>query len=296
MGAQRLERLAHRPEPVGADVEDRGLLALAGEDAHVGEVVGVHELVAVRAVTETQGIYNQINRPNWARGAIGRTVLTFKQYSLMYLEMVNRMWKSGPAGKRAVLYMLAVLLLLSGEEGLPFAQDLDDLIDTIGQLVGYDTNMKRNKRRLAYEILGKEGGDLFLYGISSVAPLDFSGRLGMGNLIPGTGMFKVSGAENQAREVGEVVGPAGSFAVSIMDAFEAAAVGNYGKAMENLSPKAVKDARAGADMAITGTNRHHHSHLSRCRRWMNIASDASHRNVTAGGMGDQKAAGLGKWT
>ncbi len=208
---------------------------------------------AVRAVNETQGIYNKINRPNLGRNTIGRTVLTFKQYSIMYLELVRRMWKSGPEGKRAVFYMLAVLMLLSGEEGLPFSQDLDDLIDTIGQLMGYDTNMKRSKRRMAYEILGKQGGDLFLYGVSSVLPLDFSGRLGMGNLIPGTGMFKVSGAANQAREVAEVVGPAGSFAVSIMDAFEAAAVGNYAKAAENMSPKAVKDARAGADMALTGT-------------------------------------------
>jgi len=209
---------------------------------------------AVRAVNETQGIYNKANRPNLARSATGRVVLTFKQFSLMYVELVKRMaTKGGPEGKRAALIMMAMLMLAAGEEGLPFAQDLEDLIDTIGQMMGYDTNVKRNKRRLAYEILGKTGGDLFLYGVSSVLPLDFSGRLGLGNLIPGTGLFKASAEGNKIREVTEVVGPAGSLLQQINDAYEAKTSGNTGKAIQSLAPKAVKDVAQGVDMATTGT-------------------------------------------
>ena len=208
---------------------------------------------AVRAVNETQGIYNKANRPNWARGAVGRTVLTFKQFSLMYVELIGRMVKrGGPEGKKAALIMLAMLMLAAGEEGLPFMQDLNDLIDTLGQMLGYDTNTVRNKRRLAYEILGKTGGDLFLYGVSSQLPLDFSGRLGLGNLIPGTGLFKASAEGNKSRELAEVGGPAAGMAVQINDAFDAASSGNWRKAAENMAPKAVRDLMAGADMAATG--------------------------------------------
>lgn len=208
---------------------------------------------AVRAVNETQGIYNKVNRPNWARSTPGRVILTFKQYSIMYLEMFSRMAKhGGPAGKRAALMMLAVLMLAAGEEGIPFSQDVDDLIDTIGQLFGQDTNMKRWKRRRAHEILGKEFGDLLLYGVSSFLPLDFSGRLGLGNLIPGTGMLKPSSAANRTREVSEVFGPAAGMLTQIADAYDAAAEGNWGKAAQNLLPKAVKDVAAGLEMARKG--------------------------------------------
>lgn len=209
---------------------------------------------AVRAVNETQGIYNKVNRPNWARGSMGRVLLTFKQYPIMIVELTNRMWRyGGPEGKRAALIMLGVLMLMSGEEGLPFAQDLDDIIDTIGQQIfGRDTNMKRWKRETAYEILGKALGDQFLYGLSAHLPLDFSGRLGLGNLIPGTAMFKKSNAEATGREIAEAVGPVGGLLTQAMDAFEAWSADNYGKAAENLSPKAVKDVVAAAKMAKDG--------------------------------------------
>lgn len=232
---------------------------------------------AVRAVNETQGIYNKVNRPNWARNAAGRVILTFKQFSLMYIELLSRMWKrGGPEGKRAALIMLAMLMLASGEEGLPFAQDLDDLIDTIGQMFGLDTNMRRNKRRLAHEILGKTLGDLFLYGVSAQLPIDLSGRLGLGNLIPGTGMLKASNEQVRSRDVAEALGPAAGLLMQTMDAYDAATEGNAGKALQNLAPKAIKDVMAAGEMAKKG-----------------YATDAKGRKVVDVGLGDAVAKGIG---
>lgn len=209
---------------------------------------------AVRAVNETQGIYNKVSRPNWARPGFGRIVLTFKQFPIMMVELINRMWRNGgPEGKRAALIFLAILMLMSGQEGLPFAQDLDDIIDTLGQMMGFDTNMKGSKRELAYTVLGKALGDQFLYGLSVYLPLDFSGRFSLGNLIPGTGMFKKSNAESTGREISEIAGPVfGGLATQAMDAFEAWNAGNDSKAMENMAPKAVKDVVAAAKMAKDG--------------------------------------------
>jgi N12 class adenine-specific DNA methylase len=208
---------------------------------------------AVRAVNETQGIYNKVNRPNWARGPVGRTVLTFKQYSIMYVELLSRLAKhGGPEGKRAALMMLAVLMLASGEEGLPFSQDLDDLIDTIGQILGYDTNARRWKRRNAYEIFGKEMGDLSLYGISSMLPMDFSNRLGLGNLIPGTGLIKASDENNQSRNIEEIFGAGAGMLGQMGDAVNAAIDRNWGKAAQNIMPTAIKNLSGGLEMAKKG--------------------------------------------
>lgn len=208
---------------------------------------------AVRAVNETQGIYNKVNRPNWARGPVGRVVMTFKQYSIMYAELLSRMYKhGGPEGKRAALIMLGVLMLAAGEEGLPFAQDLDDLIDTLGQAFGLDTNMRRNKRRVAHELLGEKLGELFLYGISSQLPIDFAGRMGMGNLIPGTSILKPSDEQGRNRQIEEVFGAGAGMIGQIGDAYDAATEGNWSKAGQNLMPMAIKNVLVSAQMASKG--------------------------------------------
>lgn len=207
---------------------------------------------AVRAVNQTQGIYNKVNRPNIARTWGGRMVMTYKGYSLMVGELMVRMWKSGPQGKKAVMIMLAMLFLAAGEEGLPMSKALDDLIDTIGQLLGFDTNMRRWKRRTAHEIMGKEWGDAFLYGGSAWLPLDFGGRLGLGQMLPGTEILKPSSGIFNMRAIGELVGPTAGAGGQIGDAAEASFEGNYGKAVQNASPKAVRDVLAGLEMATRG--------------------------------------------
>ncbi|MDI1347908.1 PLxRFG domain-containing protein [Aquabacterium sp.] len=209
---------------------------------------------SVRAVNETQGVYNKVNRSNFARSGAGRLVMTFKQFSIMYVELLTRMVKhGGPEGRRAALIMLAVLMLASGEEGLPFMQDLNDLIDTIGQGVfKLDTNTVRSKRRWAHETLGKELGDLFLYGVSAHLPVDIANRVGLGNLIPGTSLFKASDESQRGRQISELLGPGAGLGAQVGDAWDAAVEGNTGKAWANLSPKAVKDALASVEMLDKG--------------------------------------------
>lgn len=207
---------------------------------------------AVRAVNETQGIYNKVNRPNWARNPVGRVVLTFKQYAIMYVELLSRMWKNGgPEGKRAALIMLGVLMLSAGEDNLPFSQDLDDLIDTIGQRMGFDTNVRRSKRRVAHKVLGKALGDLFLYGISSYLPIDFSNRLGLGNLIPGSDVAKLSNTD-PARSLWEVGGAGVGLGQQVGDAMGAFGEGNIAKGFKNLAPTAIRNALDGAAMLHKG--------------------------------------------
>jgi hypothetical protein len=70
---------------------------------------------ARRAVLETQFVYSKANKMRWGRGAIGGTLMTFKTYSVSYLELMQRMWtQGGPEGKRAVGWAVAMLLLMGG--------------------------------------------------------------------------------------------------------------------------------------------------------------------------------------
>jgi hypothetical protein len=131
---------------------------------------------AVRAVEETQGIYNRGNRPNWARGAVGATVFTFKQFSIAYLEFLSRL----PRRQQALA--LGLLVLAAGIQGMPFADDLDDFIDTLGQSLGYNTNVKHWKRKVLEDTMGATAGAFVMQGLSSLPgfPLDVQARRGNG--------------------------------------------------------------------------------------------------------------------
>lgn len=54
------------------------------------------------------------------------------------------------------------------------------------------------------------------------------------------------------RAIGELVGPTAGAGGQIGDAAEAIFEGNYGKALQNASPKAVRDVLAGLEMATRG--------------------------------------------
>lgn len=215
---------------------------------------------ARKAVLETQFVYSKANKPQWARGAVGGTLFTFKTYSVSYLELMQRMWKQGgPEGKRAVGWALAMLLLMGGAGGVPFMEDAEDLIDGVGQMMGYNLSSKQWRKEALAGIVGKELGEFMEQGLSGLpgAPIDVSGRLGMGNLLPGTGLLLTK--QSRERDLLEVVGPAGDlvsrgFAAGrelvggVMNLDPSAA----GRAALEVSPTAVRNAFKGAEMAASG--------------------------------------------
>lgn len=163
---------------------------------------------AVKAVNETQGIYNRGNRPDWARGAVGATLFTFKQFSISYLEFLKRL------PRRERVMALGVLVLAAGVNGLPGSDDLDDLIDTLAQQLGYSWNTKAERNKLVERVVtpmfGQAGADFVKNGVSAVLPIDVQARMGLGNLIPGTAVALKSNPDS-AREFEEAIGPAAGF-------------------------------------------------------------------------------------
>jgi len=200
---------------------------------------------AAKAVADTQGTYNRGNRPQWARGAVGGALMTFKQFSISYLEFLSRL------PRQQQLLALGVLMLTAGADGLPFADDLDDLIDTIGQRLGYATNAKRSKALILRTMLGGHTGmaDFLEHGLSAVPgmPLDVSNRMSLGNLIPGTGVLKKSTTDS-SKEWSEAVGPVGSAVQGAVNAFKQGSLGP-------MMPVALQNVAKAADMWQQGMYR-----------------------------------------
>jgi hypothetical protein len=208
---------------------------------------------AVQAISETQGVYNKGNKPAWARGAVGGTLFTFKQYSIGYVEFLRRMWGNGPEGKKAVGLALGVLFLMSGLGGMPGADDLDDVIDGFLQRVlGRSFDTKQAKKEFFASILGQSGAEFVMSGISGIPgmPIDVANRMGLGNLIPGTGLLTKK--RDYARDYLEIAGPAGTLFTNAGLSVAALASGDVRKAAEVLSPVAVQNALKAKDMAEMG--------------------------------------------
>lgn len=211
--------------------------------------------IAEQAVTDTQFNYNKSNRSNFGRGTVGATILTFKTFLINYLEFLKKL----PLREQGIA--LGVLVVLAGAQGLPGADDLDDLIDTIAQAFGGRGNSKEWKReKLASafgdDAFGKAASNFLLHGVSAFLPLDVSGRLSVGNIIPATGMLKKSDKSFQD-DVLEVIGPVGSF-VGKGAEFAKSVVGgsNPGSAyMQTVAPKAIADVYKAIDMLQTGAYR-----------------------------------------
>lgn len=217
---------------------------------------------AERAIAQTQFVYNKGNKPQWARGAIGSTLFTFKQYSVSYMELLTRMATAGEpgsperqAGRRAALLAVGMLFLLSGAGGLPFAEDAEDVIDGVLQRLGYNFSTKQAKKEFLTNVFGQGGAHFVENGISGLpgVPIDVSGRLGLGNLLPGTGLFTKK--TDYTRDLAELAGPAGDLFKRGFQAANQLAAGEIGKAVTTISPVAGQNLAKAVDMATTGIYR-----------------------------------------
>jgi len=215
---------------------------------------------AVKAIDETQGIYNKANRPNWARGtgpfgAIGVAAFTFKQYSIGYIELLVRMAKSGKNGKLGAAAMLGLLVMLSGMQGMPGADDVEDIIDTVAQHLGYTGNSKLAIRNKLRELLGEEVGNVAMNGVLSLLPFDIGSRVGLGNLLPASAIAKPS-EQNRGAQLAELFGPPLSMANQVIDASLAVESGGGVLGVAKvMAPVAFKNLMAAYDMADSGVYR-----------------------------------------
>lgn len=238
-----------------AEQFNRRVTFIAAFRTAVAEGMADPDGFARKAISETQGIYNKGNKPKWARGAIGATLFTFKQFSVGYVEMLSRMAKNGPEGKKAAALALGVLFLMAGAGGMPGADDLDDIISGVLQSLGYNFDSKAKRKAFFVELFGEGGARFMESGVSGLpgVPIDVSGRMGLGNLIPGTGLFTKK--TDHTRDVTELLGPVGDLAKRGFEAAGQVLRGDVAAAVNTVSPVAVRNLSKAYDMASMGMYR-----------------------------------------
>ena len=176
------------------------------------EAIQAARIAATDAVDKTQGDYAQYNRPAFFRGGLQSFIYMYKQYPILMLQLLKNMNYEGR------VIMIGSLLLLSGVRGLPGSDDLLDLLDGIMQRLGMKSgSVEKEFARLTREYLGDElGGELspvVMRGLfDHVTGWSFSNRMGLGDIVPGTGLFKPSVTDKEIiREIENIAGAPTSF-------------------------------------------------------------------------------------
>jgi len=152
------------------------------------------------AVTRSQGEYGMFNRPEMARGNVLQYVFMYKQFVIVTVQLLRGL---PPSGR---LKMLGMLFLMSGLKGLPFGDDVVDVLDTLLQIFGFKTASVEKAAIEMLEELAPGVSPFVMRGVlDRMTGATMSTRLGMGDLIPGTGAFR-AGAD-PLREITDFAGP-----------------------------------------------------------------------------------------
>lgn len=157
----------------------------------------------VQTVDLTLGEYSTTNRPPAWREGVQSLLFMYKTYPITATLLMRNLSYGGKIG------MLTGLMLLSGLSGLPFAEDLEDLIDTLAQKFGMDIGQGPALRKFLTEQLDEAFPGIAPYVIKGVAnqflPADIASKTGIGSILPGTGAL-LAGSD-PSHELAEVAGP-----------------------------------------------------------------------------------------
>lgn len=158
---------------------------------------------AVNAMQLTMGEYSVLNRPPAWRSGIQSFIYMYKVFPTTSVQLLANLSRNGQIG------MLAGLFLLSGLMGLPFAEDIEDIVDTIAQKLGFKQGSIRFEIAKFIDGIFPGMSPYVLGGfVRDAFPGNIASRTSLGNLFPGTGMF-LSGADT-SRELMDIAGPAAS--------------------------------------------------------------------------------------
>jgi len=158
------------------------------------------EEAARKAVNYSQGEYAMFNRPEMARGNFMQYVFMYKQFTIITVQMLRAMPLEGR------MLMLGFLMLASGIRGLPFAEDIMDLVDTLCQKLGLKVGSVEKAAIDAIESVAPGVSPYIMNGVINRAlGATVSTRLGMGDLIPFTGAFRAGASP--IRELENFAGP-----------------------------------------------------------------------------------------
>jgi hypothetical protein len=150
---------------------------------------------------ETLGEYATINRPNFFRSGLAGMLYMYKVFPTTSIQLFRNMDAKGK------LWMATALWMLGGLAALPFAEDLEDLLDTLDQRfgLGVGTGSVRAWGAQQLDQIQPGLGKWVLSGVAGqILPMDVMSRVAL-SPVPATEFF-LTGTD-RGRMYEEILGP-----------------------------------------------------------------------------------------
>ena len=166
-----------------------------------GDVAAARDF-AIQSLDLTLGEYSVLNRPPVWRDGIQSFLYMYKVYPTTTIQLLRRLDKKGQ------IIMLGTLWLFAGVTGFPFAEDIEDLVDTIAQALGLQMGSVRAEFVKILEGIAPGVSPYVLKGAVNTAlgiPADVASRFSQGDFIPGSGLLLAGSTIGE--EVKDILGP-----------------------------------------------------------------------------------------
>lgn len=212
-------------------------------------------------LAQTHGDYTRINAPRAFNTNLGRVMLQFRKFQLIQLTLMAKLIKDlkdpkerAAAGK-ALAFILGHTAVMAGVVGLPGFATISWLL---GKVLGDDDEPFDLEVALREVIGDNDVASLILRGAPTVAGVDLSGKVGMGNLLAilpfnDLDLSARSGVESAMANL--LGGPFGGLVIRAADGLGLISKGDYYKGLEQLLPTGISNAMKGYRTATDGVTR-----------------------------------------
>lgn len=154
---------------------------------------------AGKAMDTALGNYSVLNRPAFFRSGLASMLYMYKVFPTTSIQMFMNLSRNGKMG------MLAGLWIIGGVAAFPFAEDLEDLLDTLMQKSGIGQGSVRAWAAQRLDEISPGLTPVILKGVmGNVLPGDIASRVAL-SVIPGTDALLAG--SNMSRAVEDIAGP-----------------------------------------------------------------------------------------
>jgi hypothetical protein len=223
---------------------------------------------AVSDVNESLGDYNIENRPRWMQKGLGRIAFQFKMYplqmTLLALTSLKRMmpFLNAEGKKEAATKFFGIMgasLMLAGASNMLFFSPIMGLLGWAWKQMADDDDLPDELKDKDFEtwfrtvFLPETFGHISIGNvtladiidrgpINAISGWDIASRIGLNDLWGrDTKDMKTARESFIAFVIDKFGGPTASLGLSMIDAYEAYALGDYQKAIEKASPSALRN-------------------------------------------------------
>lgn len=224
---------------------------------------------ADKVIRVTHGTYDGFNAPRWMRGPVLSTITQFKKFQLMQVTLLWKLFQNSlskadtkdakierAVARRQLAFTMWHTMVLAGLRGMPGMTAAVFLWNLIVGAMDDDDEPEDIEKEIR-DAIGKGYAELILTGAPSLAGIDISDRVGMGqvaSIIPYTDIkFNRDGFYSA---LAGLLGPGAALVGKAGDAANALyKYGDYYGALGKLLPNGLDDAYAAVREATGGVKR-----------------------------------------